>query len=78
LSEIVEIIAQRTGMSNQEAYLRLVHDVLIQKEHLRKPHDALGRDGLDCQNFFLDFINEAAGYSEKHYEESRLTTEELI
>ena len=45
---------------------------------MRKPHEALGRDGLDCLNFLLDFINEAAGYSEKHYGESRLTTDELI
>lgn len=33
---------------------------------------------MDCLNFLMDFINEVAGYTEKHYSESRLTTEELI
>lgn len=54
--------------SEQETALRIVLDVLIQREHSRKPsllqQSSLHRDGLDVLAFLLDFINEIAGYSE--------------
>jgi len=46
---------------------------MITREDNRKEsafvHSSEHRDGIDCLNFFFDLINEAAGYSEKYYEE---------
>ena len=56
-----------------EAILRVLHDAMIQKEMKhRKVTLSLSsgmRDGQECMNFFLDLINDCAGYTEKYYEE---------
>jgi hypothetical protein len=64
------------------AALLILQDVMIQREQARKPNvygkTSSRRDGLDCLNFFLDLINEVAGYSAKHYEEPSVEPEDLI
>ena len=51
----------------------LTYDLLVMREENRKKevyvHSGEHRDGLECLDFFFDLINEAAGYSEKYYEE---------
>ena len=39
------------------------------------------RDGQDCLNFFLDLINECAGYTDKYYNEmgaGKLTFNQMV
>lgn len=56
-----------------QAALNLTYDVLILREEDRKlshyVHSSEHRDGLEVQDFLFDLINEAAGYTEKYYDE---------
>jgi len=62
--------------------LLLIYDVLIAKEQDRKKgqlvHSNNHRDGLDCLNFFMDLINDRAGYTQKYYGELKKSQKQLI
>ena len=64
--------------------LLLIYDVLISKEVARKKNEYVQshthRDGIDCLNYFLDLINQCAGYTDKYYNEhhKRVKNHELV
>jgi hypothetical protein len=65
-----------------QAALDLVHTCLIQKEEQKRSHvyqaSSGHRSGIECLHFFMDFVNEVAGYTDKHYTERFQSSEELI
>ena len=65
--------AWKDGDREFAAALKLIHDVIINKEMNRRPgYLSLSqgqRDGQDCMNFLFDLINECAGYTSKYYDE---------
>jgi hypothetical protein len=79
IDEITDLLKHNYDDSRWKILLDLFYAVMIEKENDKKPaefHSWSYRSGLETLNFFVDIINDYAGYTELYYDEMGISDDD--